>query len=92
MEAQVRRSSGLGEVRWPASGLTEMYPKFGGQGLRPLADSTEPTCACEEELSEVGGWGAGEGKCTALRFQYRDPPPLLAPLFKRRNWGGGLVR
>lgn len=71
---------------WAASGLSQ---SGGGGGLRLLAESTPPACACEQDPSEVGG-GCG-GKYTASRSQCRDPSPawFLSSIKGGRKGQGG---
>lgn len=55
---------------WAASGLSQ---SGGGGGLRLLAESTPPACACEQDPSEVGGvWGVS----TLPQDPSVETPPL----------------
>lgn len=70
--------------RRPPGGVPEMYPEFEGPGVRPVADCTEPNCACWKECSEA----LGGPRCLQAPVWRARPLPCLAVSGEKEGKGG----
>ena len=70
--------------RRPPGGVPDMYPEFEGPGVRPVADCTEPNCACWKECSEA----LGGPRCLQAPVWRARPLPCLAVSGEKEGKGG----